>query len=984
MKSFLEYVAEDILNKYGSDLSRTAIVFPNKRASLFMNEYLARHSGRPLWSPTYMTISELFRNHSDRQVGDSIKLVCDLHRSFVECTGLEESLDHFYGWGLILLSDFDDIDKNMADADKVFANLRDIHELDDVSYLTEEQTAILKKFFSNFSSDHNTELKRRFLQLWSHFGEIYHHYNQRLADQQLTYEGALYRQVATNDSLEFPYDRYLFVGFNLLQKVEQQLFKRLRQQGKAKFYWDFDAYYMPTSPYQHKEAGYFIAQYLSDFPNELDQNDAQIYRQFEHPKTIRYISAPTNHLQAKYIAPWLENNHRISDGRKTAIVLCDESILQMAIHSLPDDVGKINITTGYPLFQSPVASLVSYLISLQTTGYHHQRQRYRLQAINKVLRHPYTQYLSDNQIALYQLLNTNKIYYPEQSQLTMNGEDEGLSLLFGMNPSNSETFNSHLLQWLMRIISFIATRSHQETQASSTTDDPLFQESLFRTYTLLNRLLTLIEAGDLMVDISTLQRLINQLFHTTSVPFHGEPAEGIQLMGVLETRNLDFDHLLVLSCYEGNIPKGINDTSFIPYNIRKVYGLTTADHKVAIYAYYFHRLLQRASDITLVYNNATTDGKTGEMSRFMLQLMVESPHQIEQRTLQAGQQTQTRQHIAIEKSAQVVDTLLTRFDIDHQVIESEQDKHRVLLTPTAINKYMRCPLQFFYRYVAGIVEPDNDEDDLIDNRIFGNIFHDAAQFIYKTLTQRSNTIMPADIQRMLESQVEIEQAVEKAFRIHLFKLRPSDTSILDYNGLQMINRKVIITYLRQLLEIDQRLAPFTIIGLEVDVVGKLQIQMGDHSFSTRIGGRIDRLDSIGADTSDERIRVIDYKTGSRRIRPLADVDAIFDPANIHNHSDYYLQTFLYSHLISVSPRFNPMQLPVSPALLFIQHTQGEDYDPTLLLGKEKILDIKDTKDLFRTRLLEKINEIFNPDIPFQPTDDSKICRTCPYAQLCGK
>ena len=236
MKSFLEYVAEDILNKYGSDLSRTAIVFPNKRASLFMNEYLARHSGRPLWSPTYMTISELFRNHSDRQVGDSIKLVCDLHRSFVECTGLEESLDHFYGWGLILLSDFDDIDKNMADADKVFANLRDIHELDDVSYLTEEQTAILKKFFSNFSSDHNSELKRRFLQLWSHFGEIYHHYNQRLADQQLTYEGALYRQVATNDSLEFPYDRYLFVGFNLLQKVEQQLFKRLRQQGKAKFH----------------------------------------------------------------------------------------------------------------------------------------------------------------------------------------------------------------------------------------------------------------------------------------------------------------------------------------------------------------------------------------------------------------------------------------------------------------------------------------------------------------------------------------------------------------------------------------------------------------------------------------------------------------------------------------------------------------------------------------------------------------------------
>lgn len=988
MKAFLEYVAEDILRKYGSDLSRTVIVFPNKRASLFMNEYLAQRSERPLWSPTYMTISELFRSHSSLQVGDPIKLICELHRSFVACTGLNETLDHFYSWGLILLSDFDDIDKHMADADKVFSNLQNIHELDDVSYLTQEQREIIKKFFSNFSDDHDTELKRRFLQLWSHFGDIYHQFNKRLEQQQITYEGALYRKVASDEEITFPDEHYLFIGFNFLHQVEQQLFKRLCQQEKAKFYWDFDKYYMPTPKHQHHEAGYFIAQYLSDFPNELDSSDPQIYDLFSRPKTIHIIAAPTNHIQAKYIHSWL-CPERIEDGRRTAVVLCDENLIQAATHSLPEQVDKINITTGYPLFLSPITSLVSHLISLQTTGYDPQRDGYRLQAINKVLRHPYIPYLSDRYDELLSSLNDNHIYYPLHDQLTYQGEDEGLALLFGLN-HHDEDFNAQLLQWLIRVISFIAIRKRQKEQEAAEAEDPFFQEALFRSYTLLNRLLTLVQEGDLKVDLTTLQRLIGQLYHSTTVPFHGEPAEGIQLMGVLETRNLDFEHVLLLSCNEGNMPKHVNDTSFIPYNIRKAFGLTIPEHKVSIYAYYFHRILQRAHDVTLVYNNATTDGKTGEMSRFMLQLMAESPHTIQQHTLVAGQHALIRHRASIDKTPPIMETLLDRFDLERQPTDSRKGR-RVLLSPTAINKYMRCPLQFFYRYVAAIEEPD-EEDDLIDNRMFGNIFHDAALYLYQHLTERSNTIMPADIQNLLDTQVEIELAVEKAFRIHLFKWNEKEataTNLKDrknpeYNGLQLINRQVIVTYLKQLLEVDQRLAPFTIIGLESDVYQNLEIKSGDASFMTVIGGRIDRLDSVHGGTAQERIRVIDYKTGSRRLHALADVDAIFDPANNRNHNDYYLQAILYGNLVSDSKRYNPMNLPVSPGLLYIQHTTGEDYDPTLLFGKEKILDVKDTKESFLHHLMEKIHEIFNPDIPFSPTDDPNICHSCPYAQLCGK
>lgn len=257
-KTFLEYVAEDIISKYGTDLSRIAVVFPNKRAALFLNEHLARLAGQPVWSPAYITISDLFRQHTDLKTADPIKLICDIHKSFTKCTGIDETLDHFYGWGQLLLADFDDIDKNMADADSIFCNLKDIHELDDISYLDDEQKEMLARFFANFSDDIDSELKKRFLSLWSHFGDIYHDYNRRLTEQGIGYEGAIYRKVASEQTLHLKYDKYLFVGFNLLQKVERVLFSRLMKEGKAKFYWDFDEYYMPSPSHHLTTSPYII------------------------------------------------------------------------------------------------------------------------------------------------------------------------------------------------------------------------------------------------------------------------------------------------------------------------------------------------------------------------------------------------------------------------------------------------------------------------------------------------------------------------------------------------------------------------------------------------------------------------------------------------------------------------------------------------------------------------------------------------------
>ncbi|MBR1688314.1 MAG: PD-(D/E)XK nuclease family protein [Prevotella sp.] len=969
MKSFLEYVAQDIIQKHGTNLSRIAVVFPNKRTALFLNEHLARSAGQPIWSPAYLTISELFRQHSPLELGDSIKLVSDLYRSYIECVGGSETLDHFYGWGQLLLADFDDIDKNMADADRVFANVRDIHELDDLSYLTPQQTELLKSFFSNFADDQPSRLKDQFLRFWCQCSNIYHHFNRRLSEQGIAYEGALYRQVATAKHVDFEYDLYLFVGFNMLQKVEQQLFKRLKENGQAKFYWDFDHYYMPSADGIHSEAGHYIAQYLADFPNELDGQDAAIYDRFRQPKELTFISAPTENIQARYISTWLKEKNRIADGRRTAIVLCDEHLLPSVIHSLPDEVEKVNVTTGYPLAQSPFAHLLSALFALRQNGYVAPKDCFRLRYVNALLRHPYIKYVTDDASRLLSMLNIEaKIYYPTSRQLAI---DEGTRLLFAAPDSAAI---GPLVRWMLQLIQLIA---HNAADVA----DPLFQESLFRTYTLLNRIDGLIAEGDLQVDAVTLQKLIAQLIQSTSIPFHGEPAEGLQIMGVLETRNIDFDHVLLLSCNEGNMPKGVNDTSFIPYSIRKAYDLTTVDHKVAIFSYYFHRLLQRATDVTLMYNNSTEDGHTGEMSRFMLQLMVESGQSIRKINLKAGQVPAGLSSSAVAKTAEMMDILLNRYDAGRQ---KDKPKDTALLSPTAINSYLRCQLQFYYNYVCGLRELDDNDDEEIDNRIFGNIFHEAANIIYTQLAPDGGRVTKGLIAELLRDATAVERAVDAAFRKELFKQEKRSPMQPEYNGIQLINREVIIHYLRQLLTIDQRLAPFTILGLENDVLTELHVSNASIDFTTTIGGRIDRLDSIDDGTGGERIRVVDYKTGGRKQRMLPDVEAVFDTANIKHHSDYYLQTMLYADIVRNDRKVNPDSLPVSPALLYIQHAAADDYDPTLCFGREPIRDVAPHAALFHEQLHRVVNELFNPEVPFTPTADPDRCRTCPYAKLCGK
>ncbi len=958
MNTFLEYVAEDLLQKHGTNLSGITVVFPNKRASLFLNDHLARRAGQPLWSPAYTTISSLFAQHSQLRVADSIKLVCELHQSFTAMTGIDETLDHFYGWGQLLLADFDDIDKQMADAVHVFANLSDLHEMDDDSFLTDEQRQVIRRFFSHFSDAHNSELKERFLRLWNRMGSIYEDFKKRLAKQGIAYEGMLYRDVVNNLDCS-ALGNYIFVGFNVLLRVEQRLFALLHHEGKARFYWDFDAYYMSqadkrTNGQTTNEAGYFVRQYLDLFPNELDNADSLIYDNFSRQKQLHIVSATTENIQARYATTWLRQHGSDAGSRTTAVVLCNEGLLPTLIHCLPQEVESVNITMGYPLGQSPAASLVGQLIKLRRDGYDHQRNHFRLRYVKGVLRHPYVMQASPQAATLLKRLTDEKVFFPTTSQLAA----DPLCMLLFQQPPALLNDNASLLTWIADVVQAIATTP---TSAGSERVDklqPLKEESLFRTYTLLNRLLSLVLNDGLHVDIITMTRLIDQLMSQTTVPFHGEPAEGLQVMGLLETRNLDFSHVLILSANEGNLPQGINDTSFIPYTLRKAYGLTTQDHRVAIYSYYFHRLLQRADDVTIVYNSATSDMQKGQMSRFLLQLMVESPHTITFHTLQGLQATEPKKPQPVENRA-----LLPG-----------------MLSPTAINRYLTCPLRFHYYYVCGLHELDETDDDTIDNRIFGNIFHEASRMVYSRLRETSDRIMPADIDYVLKHPVYIERAVDQAISQELFHAKPGkQRPIADsLNGLQLINRAVIIHYLRQLLTIDRQLAPFTILDLEGLVSMDIEIHSG---MKVNIGGRIDRLDMVTDADGREHIRVVDYKTGAHRLKPLPDVDSIFVEENQEKKkAGYYLQTLLYSIIVAAQ---HP-EVPVSPALLFIQHAGQEGYNPILKFGNEPISDICQYEQPFTDQLRQVVSRMFDPDTPLQPTTVQAHCDYCPYRLLCHK
>lgn len=957
METFLKQVAHDLYNKTEGNFTKVAIVFPNKRASLFFNEYLAQESDRPIWSPTYVSISELFRQSSDLSIADPIKLVCDLYKVFQKATGSKETLDDFYFWGEMLIADFDDADKNMADTHALFSNLKDLNELmDNYDFLEEGQKEALSQFFHNFSINQVTELKQRFISMWNVLGDIYAEYKALLESQSIAYEGMLYRQVIEQLDVEaLPYNKYIFVGFNVLNKVEHTLFKKLNEAGKAMFYWDYDTFYLNKTPH---EAGEFIRRNLRDFPSELP---ASFFDNLNQPKEVTFIESPTENGQVRYLPQWIREN-LTSQEKETAVVLCNEALLQPVLHALPDNVKHINITMGFPLSQTPAYSFVNALMELHTSGYNPNNGRYLFAEVISVLKHPYTRQLSPEAEKLEQTLTRDNRFYPLPSELK---QDNVLELLFTPRRNNLD-----LCSMLSEALKEVAVIYQQQAASHSDAFDQLYRESLFKTYTLVNRFHTLIESKELNVQAGTFQRLLTRVMSSSSIPFHGEPAIGMQVMGVLETRNLDFRHLIMLSVNEGQLPKAGGDSSFIPYNLRKAFGMTTIDHKIAVYAYYFYRLMQRAEKVTLVYNTATDGINRGELSRFMLQFLIEWGYPVLRKQLEAAQSPQDSTPIIIEKTPDVMERMKSVFDI--------RNNPKALISPSALNCYLDCPLKFYYKYVALLSAPDEVTAD-IDSAKFGSIFHYAAEHIYKDLTAHGKLISRENLETLLKDEVRLQTYVDNGFKELFFNLPPNEQP--EYNGIQLINSAVIVKYIQQLLRNDLRYAPFTFVGSEQRIFENIEIYTPTGDIQSRIGGIIDRIDSKG-----ESLRIVDYKTGGDADTP-ANVQSLFIPDK--KRSNYVFQTFLYASIVCKKLREKNDSRLVAPALLYIHRAASENYSPVIQMGepkkpKEPVDNFAQYEGDFRENLKTLLEDIFNPDISFTQTEIEDKCAYCDFKALCKK
>lgn len=959
MESFLKLVAADLYKHTEGNLAHTAVVFPNKRAGLFFNEYLAQESESPIWSPAYVSISELFRSLSPWEVGDPVKLVCELYKIFRRETQSTETLDDFYFWGEMLISDFDDADKNKVDTDKLFSNLQDLRNImDDYTFIDDEQEEAIRQFFQNFSIERRTALKERFISLWDVLGNIYKGFRESLASQNIAYEGMMYRHVIEHlDVDKLPYEKYVFVGFNVLNKVEHTLFTQLKDAGKAVFYWDYDEFYMKENRQAvTHEAGEFIRRNLRDFPSPLS---GELFKNLSKPKEVHYIASSTENAQARYLPQWIRNNLTTPE-KETAVVLCNEALLQPVLHSLPAEVKHVNITMGFPLSQTPVYSFLIALLELHTHGFNFKSGRYTFQSVVTLLKHPYTRQLTGQAELLEKELTRNNRFYPLPGEL---GKDEFLTRLF--TPLSG---NLNLCIRLSETLQQVAGIYQANTSGTEDTDafNQLYRESLFKAYTTINRFRTLIEEDELTVQSETFRRLLVKVLSATNIPFHGEPAIGMQVMGVLETRNLDFRHLVLLSVNEGQLPKSGGDSSFIPYNLRKAFGMTTIEHKIAVYAYYFYRLLQRAERITLMYNTSSDGLNRGEWSRFMLQFLIEWPHPITRQFLEAGQSPQGTSPITVEKTPDVMRRMQSLFDV--------RANPKAKFSPSALNYYLDCPLKFYYRYVAGLSAPDEVSAE-IDSATFGSIFHYAAEHIYKDLTTHGKVINKEALETLLRNEVKLQDYVDTAFKKLFFNVPQNEKP--EYNGVQLINSAVIARYLKRLLQNDLRYAPFTFIASEMEVDEPIDIQTPKGVIKSRIGGIIDRMDS-----KDGTLRIVDYKTGGDADTP-PHVESLFIPDK--KRSNYVFQTFLYAAIMC---RKQPT-MKIAPALLYIHRAATETYSPVIQMGeprkpKEAVEDFSKYEKEYRERLQGLLEEIFNPEKSFAQTEIIEKCTYCDFKALCKR
>lgn len=983
MNNFLFQVARFIKYTHRSDFDKTTLVFPNRRAGLFFRKYFAEQFDIPVWSPHIITASELMQKLSTGKIPDPLHLIFDLYESYLEVLKKEEAFDEFYFWGTMVLNDFDTLDKQLVNPKELFTNLSDLKKIDFIfDYLSQEQKQYIEQFWGSLKNQGQYKYQEEFVLMWKILFPLYENFRNRLKQKGLAYEGMIYREVAENYSglstAEFPFPTVYFIGLNALNKSEIELMKVLQKRKLAGFFWDYDPFYLDKD---YHEAGRFMRENLELFPmpdnfpisteetnsSEQDKlfgtNDQggieknNLFRNLENnEKKIIFYPVNSQVMQVKAAYSILAGLEYSTDHApdKNALILPDEKLLFPMLYSLPEKFSQVNITMGYPATNSSAYLYIENLIDLQKN----KRKKgakavfYHKQVLG-VLDHPFFAVFESRGTKLLKedIVKSNLVFI--QSDI-FSEEEETVRKIFSALPDSPKELILYLKYCLYELTLRLGQLPNKDQSINL-----IEKEIIHEFYLTLSRLEALLKERDIEIGLNTFIRFFRQAAQQISLPFSGEPLRGLQIMGILETRTLDFNTLVVPSMNEGIFPKNQSNISFIPYNLRKGFNMPVSEHQDAISAYYFYRMIQRAENVHLIYNTQNTNFGKSEMSRYLYQLKFDSNLNIAVRHSNLDLQLDRTEEIVVEKN-EAVWADLSKF------LSQAADSRFV--SPSALNDYLICSLRFYFRYVARLKVPQEISEE-VDALIFGNILHEAIEQLYRPYIGR--IISEQEFDLILKDDAGQQKVLMEIFASEFFKSKKPGQEI-QITGKISLAYEVLRKYLNRIIKVDRQRAPLQIVDLEMKI--KHSVMLNDTGTSVNLGGMIDRIDK-----PDKTIRIVDYKTGADK-KNLRSPDILFERGNRKEFKAIFqllVYAFLYKKSLSISE-------DIDLALYITKELFNKEYSAGISLNNKEALSYFNLKEDFEPQLHELLKEIFNRGIPFTQVEDSKICETCDYKDICRR
>ncbi len=893
MKSFLDQVVAKVITENTAE--NLVFVLPNKRAGLFLKESWVNHlKDKATWLPQIWTIEEFMETVSGLKQLDLITLLFELYQAYLKTHKNPESFENFLKWIPTTLSDLNDIDRNVIDVSKFFEYIISIERMDK---------------WEPKGLNYNTDLiQNRFL-FWKGVEKMYYQIHQNLRKQSFGYQGMVFRAAfeEIENYIKKNKNYFVFVGFNALTKSEEKIIQFLKREKRASVFWDADEYYVDNL---EQESGAFLRE-KRKWTFYQEESFLFVEKNLLQKKKIHIIGTPKQTGQVKLAGTILQDLIlQKEELTNTAFVLADENLLEPALSALPDAVSSVNITMGYPLQNIPLSAFFSSFLKLYVNYIKFNQKGFYHEDVLTFFKNSYADYLiKDRNSFIESLIRQNKVFIPISD---LNNSSDVFKILFD---EKEKVIPSQIVEKALYLIHFLS-------QSTFLKENKLEMEYLFRFSTVWETINVLLKKFSFIDSLKVLQTLYNQILFNEKLSFYGEPLKGLQVMGMLETRLLDFKNIIITSVNEGILPRGKTENTFIPFDVRKNMELPTFQENDAIFAYHFYRLLQRAENVYLIYNTENDDYGAGEKSRFLTQLEVELPYEIKHSIAAENTDEKPIKPIQITKSSKMMERLY--------------EMAKKGFSPSALNAYIRDPLTFYYQNVLGLQEAKTIEET-VDAKTLGIIIHNTLEELYQPYINEILTIeiiqkLQNAFERMVQhqfSEIYINGNYCKGKNVLIYNVAKRIIhNFLEYEKSEIIKGNEII--IKQ-LEVEL-IAPFYIEGKEINIKG--------------IADRIDQYNGI--------TRIIDYKTGIVESNQLKLNN--FDEITVSKKYDKALQLLLYIYMYQSQFGVNEVSAGI------ISFRKLKEGIMMLSLNKNAIISKKDLEE-FEFKLSELLMEILNTEIP---------------------